>query len=188
MFVIKYICRLKSHIFFYTKSLETTIQNAKVISCRNGRNFEMICNVHIYMYTYVTNPTFLLSYSFLNVCHQNIYFVIKWINVIYYYYFLAKPLTNIVETAGQKLFLLKFTALLTNTELEENLKFQGAFTAFIPIDEGFQNISYDDRYNITYLWLIYICLTLPLYYWSVCIKPEKWAVMYLCVRGHVFVC
>lgn len=58
---------------------------------------------------------------------------------------ITKPLTNIVETAGQKLFLLKFTALLTNTELEESLKFQGAFTAFIPIDEGFQSISYDDR-------------------------------------------
>lgn len=58
---------------------------------------------------------------------------------------ITKPLTNIVETAGQKLFLLKFTALLTNTELEENLKFQGAFTAFIPIDEGFQSISYNDR-------------------------------------------
>ena len=64
---------------------------------------------------------------------------------LFIFFFLAKPLTNIVETAGQKLFLLKFTALLTNTELEENLKFQGAFTAFIPIDEGFQSISYNDR-------------------------------------------
>ncbi|XP_071127274.1 transforming growth factor-beta-induced protein ig-h3-like isoform X2 [Mytilus edulis] len=58
---------------------------------------------------------------------------------------ITKPLTNIVETAGDKLFLSKFVALLTNTELEESLKFDGAFTAFVPVDEGFLNISYDDR-------------------------------------------
>lgn len=58
---------------------------------------------------------------------------------------ITKPLTNIVETAANKLLLLKFSSLLTNTELEESLKFEGAFTAFIPIDEAFQNISYDDR-------------------------------------------
>ncbi|XP_033743739.1 periostin-like isoform X2 [Pecten maximus] len=57
------------------------------------------------------------------------------------------PLQNLKQTTLE-LLQQKFPKLLTNTELEGNLLYQGAFTVFVPIDSAFQNLTYDDRQRL----------------------------------------
>ncbi|XP_060083837.1 periostin-like [Ylistrum balloti] len=59
----------------------------------------------------------------------------------------VQPLQNLKFTALD-LLQQKFPQLLTNTELEGNLLYQGAFTVFVPIDKAFENITYDDRQRL----------------------------------------
>ncbi|KAL5012780.1 hypothetical protein ScPMuIL_011331 [Solemya velum] len=61
-----------------------------------------------------------------------------------------KPLKNLVESL-KDLGLTEFLRLLKNTDLEDNLAYQGAFTIFAPVNEAFSNLSYTDRQRL-YPW------------------------------------
>ena len=60
--------------------------------------------------------------------------------------FPVQPTRNIRETLTD-LGLTQFPKLLKNTELEHQLRQRGAYTVFAPIDEAFDDITQDQKYE-----------------------------------------
>ena len=82
---------------------------------------------------------------------QEIFFIIKSKEHDVPLQFTADSLRNIRDTlVGHG--LNKFAKLLTNTELEYNLKERGAYTVFAPIDEAFDDLTHDQQL-VRYIYL-----------------------------------
>ncbi|KAK3577238.1 hypothetical protein CHS0354_030520 [Potamilus streckersoni] len=59
----------------------------------------------------------------------------------------VRPLKNVRETI-KDLKLNEFSKLLTNTELERQLIDGGAYTVFVPEDEAFEDLTYDQKQRL----------------------------------------